>query len=216
MSRRPAAPAVDLASPEASIGRQLHDIVVPQLFALSTGLSALDRTEDPVAAKALIRDLTSTATQTLTDLRTISRGGRISSGGQLRHIVPRLRIATRTVAQLSGCAVDFTLDGDGDIPAPLDDDLTAVVWETLANAIRHGGAQRVDVAVRVLDGLLRVVVFDDGCWIEPADDASTGLAGLAQRAERRGGRLEVADTGQGTRVLWEVPLVTSCARPTPQ
>jgi signal transduction histidine kinase len=49
-----------------------------------------------------------------------------------------------------------------------------------------------------------VVVADDGVGL-PASTARSGLANLADRAERRGGRLTTAPRAPGTEVRWAVP-----------
>jgi signal transduction histidine kinase len=51
---------------------------------------------------------------------------------------------------------------------------------------------------------VRVVVADDGGGL-PAATVRSGLANLADRAERRGGRLTAAGGPAGTEVTWVVP-----------
>jgi signal transduction histidine kinase len=199
------------------VGRQLHDIVVPQLFVLTTGLTALQRHGDRADDGRLVNDLAETAAQALADLRAISRGQSLSLGGRLAHVAQRLTDATRSVADLSGCEVviDAIDDGDTSIDADLDHEVRAVVWEGIANAIRHGGAQRVQVEIISERGRLRVVVSDDGTW-RAADPRGTGLAGLDRRATTRAGSLELRHTEDGTRLEWEVPLVTSTGETVPR
>jgi signal transduction histidine kinase len=50
-----------------------------------------------------------------------------------------------------------------------------------------------------------VVVTDDGRGLPPIAVRS-GLANLADRAERRGGQLTISTGGSGTEVTWCVPL----------
>ena len=47
--------------PDDSINRQLHDLVVPQLFVLSTGLAALQRRAVAPANESLVEDLAEVA-----------------------------------------------------------------------------------------------------------------------------------------------------------
>jgi signal transduction histidine kinase len=90
-----------------------------------------------------------------------------------------------------------------DLPSDLVNDVVAVVRELVTNVVRHAMAQRVTVAVAVNDDV-SVVVTDDGCGL-PAVTARSGLANLADRAERRGGRLRTSSGGSGTEVTWSVP-----------
>jgi signal transduction histidine kinase len=48
---------------------------------------------------------------------------------------------------------------------------------------------------------VRVMVTDDGCGLPPVTVRS-GLANLADRAERRGGRFSIRTGASGTEVCW--------------
>ncbi len=192
--------------PEQSVNRQLHDLVVPQLFVLSTGLAALQRREVAEPNQALVNDLAEVATQALADLRSISRGQAVHEGGALTRVATRLRVATETVSRLTDCEVDFAAFGEAIVPGALEDDLVAVTWESVANAIRHGGATTVGVDLRADEAALSLVVTDNGRWAEAADAASSGIAGMRDRAVAWRGRA-VVDHGDGvTRVVWRIPL----------
>ncbi len=192
--------------PDQSINRQLHDLVVPQLFVLSTGLAALQRREVAPANEALVRDLAEVAAQALLDLRAISRGQAVHEGGALARVAARLRVATETVTRLTDCAVEFDASGEAIVPGALEDDLVAVTWESLANAIRHGGATAVGVHLRSENDTLSLVVTDNGRWAKAVDAASSGLEGMRDRAVAWHGRA-VVDHGDGTtRVVWRIPL----------
>src|SRR5215210_2147285 len=80
-----------------------------------------------------------------------------------------------------------------------------VVAEALANAQKHARAGNVTVRV-VEDGeSLHVEIADDGIGGAQAD--GSGVRGLADRVEARGGRLTVTSpTGAGTRLLAEIPI----------
>ena len=195
--------------PGQSINRQLHDLVVPQLFVLSTGLAALRRREFGGPNEALVSDLAEVATQALADLRSISRGQPVHEGGDLTRVATRLRLATETVARLTDTDVEFSVTGEAAVPAALEDDLVAVTWECIANAIRHGEATRVGVELRADAASLSVVVTDDGQWSNEVDTASSGLAGLRDRAATWHGRAVVDHSDAATRVVWRVPLDTS-------
>jgi signal transduction histidine kinase len=82
-------------------------------------------------------------------------------------------------------------------------DLLAVVRELVTNVVRHAGAQRVNVTVSA-GNKVRVVVADDGAGLPPVTVRS-GLANLADRAERRGGVLTTSGGPGGTEVRWVVP-----------
>jgi len=192
--------------PEPSINRQLHDLVVPQLFVVSTGLAALQRREVTPANQTLVRDLAEVAAQALGDLRAISRGRPVHGGGALDRVADRLRLSAETVTRLTDCTVDFVTSGEAVIPGALEDDLAAVTWESLTNAIRHGGATAIGIDLRSENESLSLIITDNGRWIDVSDAASSGIEGMRDRAVAWHGRA-VIDHGDGTtRVVWRIPL----------
>ena len=82
-------------------------------------------------------------------------------------------------------------------------DLVAVVRELVTNVVRHAAASRVTVTVGYADEVT-VAVADDGGGL-PEVTVRSGLANLADRAERRGGRLTTSAGDSGTQVCWAVP-----------
>ena len=83
-----------------------------------------------------------------------------------------------------------------------------VAQESLTNVMRHAGASQVLVALRHVDGGLRLVVRDDGRGL-PADReaAGAGIAGMQERALHIGARLTISsDPAGGTEVRLDVPL----------
>ena len=195
--------------PDPSVNRQLHDLVVPQLFVVSTGLAALQRREVAPANQTLVRDLAEVAAQALGDLRAISRGRPVHGGGALERVADRLRLAAETVTRLTDCTVDFATSGEAVIPGPLEDDLAAVTWESLINAIRHGGATTVGIELRSENEFLSLVITDNGRWIDTGDNASSGLKGMHDRAAAWHGRAVIEHGDTMTRVVWRIPLDTT-------
>jgi len=205
-------PAEHRADNGLPVSRQLHDIVVPQLFVIATGLAALKRRSDSPQTATLVDDLADTAQQTLSDLRSISRGTAIHEGGQLHRVGSRLENATGPVARLTGCSVAIEVIGSAEISSMLENDLTAVAWEALANAIRHGQAREITIEIAATDARLTVTVIDDGQWrdpVESGDNDGTGIQSLITRAEQWGGDAHIVRVDDTTTVTWKVPLVTS-------
>jgi PAS domain S-box-containing protein len=80
-----------------------------------------------------------------------------------------------------------------------------VVAEALANIQKHARARQVVVRAGAEEDGLVVEVVDDG--IGGADPEGSGLRGLADRVEARGGRLTLTSPlGTGTRLLVEIPI----------
>ena len=83
-----------------------------------------------------------------------------------------------------------------------------VACEALANVAKHANATRATVGARCENGMLLITVADDGDG-GASLGAGTGLRGLADRVEARGGRLRVeSPAGGGTRVVGEIPCAS--------
>jgi PAS domain S-box-containing protein len=93
----------------------------------------------------------------------------------------------------------------GRLPEPVEAAAYYVVAEALANVQKHAGASRVLVRAAADDHRLVMVVDDDG--VGGADEAGSGLRGLADRVDALGGRLTIeSPAGGGTRLRAEIPL----------
>ncbi len=83
-----------------------------------------------------------------------------------------------------------------------------VVCEALANVVKHAQASAVTVSLARVNGTLIVEVADDGVGGADATRGS-GLRGLNDRVEARGGRLRVKSVpGEGTRIVGELPCAS--------
>lgn len=84
-----------------------------------------------------------------------------------------------------------------------------IAREALQNAVKHSRATAVRVAARTEEGVLRVLVEDDGIGFLPAgvrSDDHFGLQLMRERAEAAGGHLYVDSApGAGTRVVARLP-----------
>jgi len=188
------------------IARDLHDHVVQRIFATALSLDRLSRAleaDRPEAAERLSRsvdELDSTIAEIRAAIFELQRDD------PLRTASLRARIAdvVRQVTEGRPLRRDVRARGAvEDLSAELVPDLLAVVRELVTNVVRHAAASRVTVTLTV-DDEVRVVVTDDGVGLPPASVRS-GLANLAERAERRGGRLTTAPRPAGTQMRWAIP-----------
>jgi signal transduction histidine kinase len=91
--------------------------------------------------------------------------------------------------------------------------LLRVAQEALSNVVKHAGASRVDVQLRLWGGQLELVVRDDGIGAAGVGDDSSGrgLSNMRTRAVQLGGQVHVHGGSGGTRVTLQVPLQAVCA-----
>jgi signal transduction histidine kinase len=83
-----------------------------------------------------------------------------------------------------------------------------VASEALANVVKHADADAALIVLQRQNGTLLIEIADDG--IGGASLArGSGLQGLADRLEARGGQLRVESVrGAGTRVVGEIPCAS--------
>jgi signal transduction histidine kinase len=201
---RSRARVVDAAEQERRrIERDLHDGAQQRLVALAMNLGRAKAryTDDPEAARELLDEAHSDAKQALAELRDLARG-----------LHPAVLADRGLDAALSGLAARSPVPVTVEVDVGARPDRTTeaiayfVVAEALTNIAKHSRATRAAVVVRRLDGILRLVVTDDGVGgADPA--AGSGLRGLADRVEALAGRLEVSTPAAGgTRVRAEIPV----------
>jgi PAS domain S-box-containing protein len=99
-----------------------------------------------------------------------------------------------------------------------------VVQEALTNVARHAAARHVWIELTQSQGLLGVVIRDDGVGFDvrsilerAAAGTNLGLVGMRERVEILGGQLAIESRPeQGTRIHVSFPLAEPAAAPVPQ
>ncbi|GLX09152.1 histidine kinase [Microbispora sp. NBRC 16548] len=185
--------------------RDLHDGIQQQLVVLLARLELLramlgeQTSQGEIAAQSH-----ALAQRSLADLRNLVRGIHPPLLTD-RGLVPAIE------AQADLLPIPFTVDADPRLAktrfAPaVETAAYYVVCEATTNVIKHSGAGRARIVVTPLaaDGL-RVAVADEGAGFA-AGTTGSGLAGLRDRVEAVGGRLEISSAlGAGTTVVASFP-----------
>lgn len=176
--------------------------------------AARERAQEPVVADAL---------------RCIEEGGREARVDMHRFLqligdasgppeeAPGVRDIEDMVDRLrsGGMVVALTVTGDPtEVPASFSSTAYRVVQEGLTNAVKHSGAGRVDVSVRIASEEIVVEVADNGAGTEArhpvAARSGRGLAGLRERVSLFGGRVTAETDGSvGWRLCAVIPLAQS-------
>jgi len=85
-----------------------------------------------------------------------------------------------------------------------------IAQEALTNVARHSGASRVDVSLRVEEGVLHLAVEDDGRGFDPErldESKGLGVIGMRERASLIGGTLSIGPgAAGGVRIDLRLPL----------
>lgn len=194
------------------IERDLHDGAQARLVALGMSLGMADEIveRDPEAAKALLAEARATTSQALAELRDLVRGIHppvLADRG--------LDGAVHALAMASPLPTAVEVDIPGRLPAPVESAGYFVVAELITNVIKHSGAGRAWVRVSHADGLLSLMVADDGNGgADPS--GGTGLRGIERRLGAFDGTVVVSSPAGGpTVVTMELPCELSSVRISP-
>lgn len=122
---------------------------------------------------------------------------------------------------LSAAQIRCRLDAPTQVPeltvrSEIRHNLFLAFKETLNNAVKHSGANEVQVAFELLGGGLKLIVSDNGAGFDARSKRDTpgdrvisgyGMPGIRNRLEQIGGRVEILSTpGAGTKVELFVPV----------
>ncbi|GGW63780.1 GAF domain-containing sensor histidine kinase [Streptomyces xantholiticus] len=200
-----------IAEERSRLAHELHDAVSQKLFSLRLTAQAaaalVDR--DPDRAKGELQQVAQLAAEAADELRAAVvelRPAALDEDG----LVNTLRTQIQVLDRAHSARVTFDTCGIRALPATQEEALLRVAQEALHNALRHSGAEEVDVLlIRRGQGAV-LSVTDNGKGFEPRAvrraGRHLGLVSMRDRASGVGGRLTVeSEPGKGTTVEMEVP-----------
>ncbi len=199
-----------------NMARELHDSVIQGLAAAIINLSLMkDSLQlDREAARTLDETLKITE-ESVREIRTFS---------YLLHpplldvngLQSALRWYVEGYSKRSGVQVDLDLpDGRERLGNEIELTLFRIVQESLTNIHRHSGGRRATIRMRRTAKDVTLVVSDDGHGMDSQTlekvrregaVLGVGIAGMKQRLQQLGGRLEIESGGGGTAVTASVPV----------
>ena len=187
------------------IGRDLHDGVCQYLAAIGITASMLKRdaekTSQSLAAKIEelanhVRDAAGRVRQLVRGLSPVDR-----DEGGLESALEELASST---AKLTGISCSFVCPG----PAPNLESTPAIhlfriAQEAVSNALKHGHAKTVVIALDTSDDACSLRVSDDGVGFIPSitENKGMGLSIMRYRARTIGGGLEIQPNSPGGTVV---------------
>ena len=193
----------------ARISRDLHDEVNQSLTGLLLRLEATREKAPPELAGELT-EIRGLANRALSELLALARQLRPTALDDL-GLKAALAGHVREIADQGSIDARFEATGDvADLPGDVQLVVYRVAQEALSNAVRHAGAQAIDVRLHRQDGAIELSVADDGRGFT-FDEASHGLgiAGMRERALLVHGDLQVTSRPQvGTRIRLRVPILS--------
>ncbi|MEW1754453.1 GAF domain-containing sensor histidine kinase [Streptomyces angustmyceticus] len=200
-----------IAGERARLAHELHDAVAQKLFSLRLTAQAatalVDR--DPARAKDELHQVAALAAEAADELRAAVvelRPAALDEDG----LIATLRSQAQVLDRAHSARVTFAAHSVRALPAAQEEALLRVAQEALHNALRHSGAELVEVTLtRSGQGAL-LRISDDGCGFDPGAvrraGRHLGLVSMRDRASGVGGKLTVeSEPGKGTAVEMEVP-----------
>jgi signal transduction histidine kinase len=192
-----------------SLARDVHDSIVQFLAGAAFRVEAIKR-----AAKAGTKlgaeldELKRLLVEEQGEIRGFLLALRRERELELAEAVAELRsLAERLSQQWS---VDCSITDDGrhaSIPIRLQLDLQQMLREAVANAVRHGGANKIHVGLAVEDDRLQVRVADNGSGFpETNAEAAAEPWSLKDRVERAHGSIRLVSEPGSTNIFITLPL----------
>jgi signal transduction histidine kinase len=187
------------------LARDLHDSVTQSLYSLAlftrAGREAAEDGDTPRLNDSLAA-LETTALQALRQMRLLLYELRPAVLEQ-EGLVRALDLRFDTVERRAGIQVDYQIEGNIDLPQPVETELYHITIEALNNTLKHAGASRVSACLCSRHNSFELKIADDGCGFDPAQaHRGLGLRSILERVERLGGSLEILSApGAGTQVL---------------
>ncbi|MET7668524.1 sensor histidine kinase [Micromonospora luteifusca] len=194
------AAAVDASAVELRrVERDLHDGAQVRLVAATMNLGMAEDVidADPAGAKVLMAEAKASVGAALTELRDLVRGIHppVLADRGLTGAVQALALKLT-----SGIPIELDLRLDRRLAAPVESAAYFVIAESLGNALRHSGAQHIQVTVTEQGNLLHITVGDNGHG--GADPSrGTGLRGIQRRLSAFDGTLRITSPLGGPTVL---------------
>ena len=194
----------------ARVARELHDDTGQALTVLLVRLQLLSDQIADVKLRAELSELRELVAQTLDGVRrlVVDLGPTVLDELGLESAVEWLVDRVRADGKLS---VELRVDVEGDIARPIALAIFRVAQEALTNAVRHASASCVAVRLETKEGVLRLVVSDDGVGfdleqIRSRGDENVGLVGMSERIALVEGDMRIdSSPGRGTTVIAQVP-----------
>jgi signal transduction histidine kinase len=190
--------------------RDVHDGAQQHLVALVVNLRLAQTMagKAPDRARAVLAEQVPAVDAALATLADLSRG-----------LYPQALVeqgvgpALRTV--LGGIALPVHVDdhGIGRLPTEIEAALYFCSVEAVQNAVKHSGASSISIDLSAEDGMVRLVVRDDGSGFRPVPESlGHGLGNMRDRIDAVRGQLALeSQLDHGTTVVATVPLASAVA-----
>ena len=183
------------------IARNLHDVVIQNLYATSLSMAIAGK-----KAGAGVETEFNRAIESLDSIINEIRNEILDLESQKSSQL-RLRLEDTLVPILNPTNAEFELFIEvPTLPEDVQAHIRAVCLEATSNAVRHGKASRIRIRISRHGDSLYCTVADNGTGIPEKHRRQNGLHNLRDRAQSLGGNMEIQrNTHGGTTISWSIP-----------
>lgn len=189
------------------LARDLHDNIIQSIYATGLGLESVLRTlrTEPAVAEQHLEAVRKTLNQLIREIRSFITGLEPENSGPTPQFAQALRTLAGTLQSLHPIKieVDLNITAAARLSAHEEVHALQIVREGVSNALRHGGATRIDLRLLDRDGITVLQIEDNGSGFDPAAAAGlgSGLGNQTARAREMGATLRLDSApGDGTRL----------------
>jgi two-component system, NarL family, sensor histidine kinase UhpB len=191
------------------VAREIHDELGQALTVLKLDLSWIKTKMPPKAeTRRKVKDMIAQVDETIRKVRRISEQLRPAILDDL-GLAPAIEWQVTEFQKRTKIQTEIVSNADElRLPNETAGAVFRVVQEALTNVIRHAKATRVELKLRLQDGMLMVSIQDNGKGMsqKPNGLKTLGILGMQERISRIGGQFNVlSEPGQGTRLDILIP-----------
>ena len=191
--------------------RELHDETLQGLAAIRVGLAAA-RDQSDAAMRETVESIITDVQAEVDRLRAIIQDVRPSSLDDLGLVAALESLVARHGGEQVAISLRADLDRDADgaserLDPEVETALFRIAQEALTNALKHGQASAIEIAVAQMGDDVGIRVRDNGVGFDPSGlTVGVGLVGMRERVDMLAGKLSVvSDPGGGTTVEARLP-----------
>lgn len=182
------------------IAGEIHDILGHSLTLilnlLETGCMMLAK--DRKAADKKIRQVVTEAKYGMAEIDRLFAGGESTEGGE--KTVSQLQVNLNQIAdKFRGAGLRVTIDvshANNSISEEIFTTLMRMVQEALANSLKHGRAEKVDIIIRSQQEKMDIFIVDNGSGCSKLQKGN-GLQGMEERIKNISGEFACGSPGDG-------------------
>jgi signal transduction histidine kinase len=195
-----------------SLARDVHDSIVQFLAGTAFRIEAIKRAaKSGTDIAAELDEIKRLLLEEQGEVRGFVTALRRDREVELAEAVAELRALAERLSQQWSVVCRISADGEqASIPIRLHLDLQQLLREAVANAVRHGGADRIEVGLSVDDDRLQLSVADNGSGFSQANGATEPWS-LKERVDRAHGSIRLVSSPGSTNVLISLPLAGAAA-----